>query len=347
MLRRRSVSRTLRAMTTFLGAVAALIADLHRSELPPDARIAEVAQRQAGRIHRFQLLALGVDEGQIAHRILVGRLHHVPGHPGVFAVGHAARTFDTAVWDAALLGGEEGRISATTATVIQGVEARRRGEPVHLIVPRGSLAGGRRGATQVHWTRNEDPLDVEVLPNGLRVSSLPMAFVELAGIGTDRRLRAALRQAERRGWLDRAAVLAACDRSRGRKGASALRRVLSDPLATRTRSGFEDEVVAFCRARGIRLPIVNAKFWVPGRLRPIEADFAWIDARYMIEADGPDHDTGLQREDDDERDLLLKAAGWKVDRLRRNHLRGRPDFVERMILGGLGEVAVPIAVPHR
>jgi hypothetical protein len=51
-----------------------------------DAGIARVAARQHGNITRRQLLDLGLDDGAIACRLRIGRLHRA--HRGVYSVGH-------------------------------------------------------------------------------------------------------------------------------------------------------------------------------------------------------------------------------------------------------------------
>src|SRR3954453_23137233 len=51
-----------------------------------DAEIGELARRQHGVVGRQQLLAMGLGEDAIDHRLVIGRLHRV--QDGIYAVGH-------------------------------------------------------------------------------------------------------------------------------------------------------------------------------------------------------------------------------------------------------------------
>ena len=53
-----------------------------------DVLVARLATRQSGVVGRKQLLALGLTEGDIRHRLATGRLNRI--HQGVYAVGHEA-----------------------------------------------------------------------------------------------------------------------------------------------------------------------------------------------------------------------------------------------------------------
>jgi hypothetical protein len=76
-----------------------------RSKLHPrsaDHDIAALAAGQGGVVSRVQLLALGLAPSAIDRRLAGGRLHGVPGHRGVFMVGHTARSPRTMLWAAHL-----------------------------------------------------------------------------------------------------------------------------------------------------------------------------------------------------------------------------------------------------
>ena len=72
--------------------------------------LAELASQSHGVVTRRQVLAAGITSHEIAHRVRTGALQRV--HPGVYRVGHRARsveaTFLAAVWacgDGAVLSG--------------------------------------------------------------------------------------------------------------------------------------------------------------------------------------------------------------------------------------------------
>ncbi|HWG27792.1 type IV toxin-antitoxin system AbiEi family antitoxin domain-containing protein, partial [Actinospica sp.] len=50
-----------------------------------DAEIARLAELQRGLVHRSQLIAAGISEEAIRHRLRIGRLHRL--YPGVYVVG--------------------------------------------------------------------------------------------------------------------------------------------------------------------------------------------------------------------------------------------------------------------
>ena len=76
---------------------------------------------------------------------------------------------------------------------------------------------------------------------------------------------------------------------------------------------------------------VGAKF---RRQHPVEtyiADFACIEAKLIVEVDGLSHDDAEQRAYDETRTAALKAAGWRVLRLRDADVLSDPASTERAI----------------
>src|SRR3954470_8884017 len=61
------------------------------SDQPPLERaIAALAEIQHGAVALYQLIALGLSERAVRHRVAAGRLHRI--HRGVYAVGHPLLT---------------------------------------------------------------------------------------------------------------------------------------------------------------------------------------------------------------------------------------------------------------
>ncbi len=54
------------------------------------------------------------------------------------------------------------------------------------------------------------------------------------------------------------------------------------------------------------------------------ADFACLEVRLLIEIDGIAHDMGDRPERDDQRDILLKADGWRIIRIAAQRVLAEP-----------------------
>jgi hypothetical protein len=93
-----------------------------------------------------------------------------------------------------------------------------------------------------------------------------------------------------------------------------------------TESDKEDLFLEVVRSAGLPDPeqqvdMSDREGWI-GRV-----DFLYRHHRLVIEIDGPDHDTPLQREADAERDARLEAEGWTVLRIRWSDLYADPEGV--------------------
>jgi predicted transcriptional regulator of viral defense system len=82
-------------------------------------QIAALAARQHGVVSRAQLLALGLGQGAIDHRVVRGLLH--PVHRGVYAVGHSVLG-PRGQWLAAVLAARPGAVlSHSSAAALWGI----------------------------------------------------------------------------------------------------------------------------------------------------------------------------------------------------------------------------------
>lgn len=75
----------------------------------------------------------------------------------------------------------------------------------------------------------------------------------------------------------------------------------------RIRSMLEATILSACRTHGLPIPGVNVS------LLDYEVDFLWPEARFVVEADGPQHERE-QRESDNARDIDLARNGYLVRR---------------------------------
>ncbi|MGI8512388.1 MAG: endonuclease domain-containing protein [Solirubrobacteraceae bacterium] len=159
-------------------------------------------------------------------------------------------------------------------------------------------------------------------------------LVDLATLLTTRELEDAVGEATARGLVDpqqlHTALAVAVLRGRG---AARLKATLErhDPGNARTRSKLERAFLKLCRERGLGRPQVNEE------IEGFEVDFAWPERRLIVETDGwAFHRTRTAFDNDRDRDLRLRAAGWDVRR-----------FSYRQILDKPGRVAADLSRPAR
>jgi len=169
--------------------------------------------------------------------------------------------------------------------------------------------------TPADWTRKD----------GIPVTSVPRTLIDLAAIAGPRELTKALEQAERLRLFDLRAFEELLGRSRGRRGARALRQALAEltDQPPDTRSPLEEEFLDFCRERNIRPPQLNvviAGFCV---------DAAWPDKKVVVELDSRTHHTGIHAfEEDRRRDAKLQVAGHRILRVTRHRLTREADDLQ-------------------
>src|SRR6202045_2481733 len=95
--------------------------------------VARVAGRQFGRISWIQLRALGVDNRTINRWLATGYLFRVL--PGVYAVGHRAKTTEADLFAAVLYAGPGAMLSHATAAWWVGL-VKSRPYMIHVSTPR-------------------------------------------------------------------------------------------------------------------------------------------------------------------------------------------------------------------
>lgn len=119
----------------------------------------------------------------------------------------------------------------------------------------------------------------------------------------------------------------------GRRGGAVISRVLAEHQAgtTRTRSEFEERMLALCRGFQLPAPLVNEE--IEGYI----ADFVWLEERVIVETDGwQAHGTRRAFESDRLRDADLIAAQWRPLRLTWKRLTTEEDGVAAQLKRVLG-----------
>ena len=183
--------------------------------------------------------------------------------------------------------------------------------PIEVSVPEVSreLTGVR-----VHRTRMLDPQDFTVV-DGIPVTSVARTLLDLAAVLSPADLEVAIDRAERSGLFDLNAVVDVLERARGKKGASALKRVVAAYESSTQRSELERSFKQLLNpASDIPSPFFNAL--TDGETGTHEVDALWENHKLAVQLDGfAFHRTRRDREKDALSDADLELAGHRVMRL--------------------------------
>lgn len=187
------------------------------------------------------------------------------------------------------------------------------GEPVDASVPGN---GGRRrgGGIRLHRSLTLLPADV-TLRGGIPVTTPARTIADL------RRAAAARRPG----------ALSPPDLRRAIRQAEVLGLPLGDEIQSdRTRSDLEGDFLRLCRSRRLPTPEVNVPI---GRDL---VDFLWRDRRFVVETDSFQYHRGrIAFQDDRDRDLRLRTAGYEVVRFSEKQLNEEPERVAGTLVAAL------------
>jgi very-short-patch-repair endonuclease len=262
-------------------------------------RVVHLAERQWGVIADWQLEQCGVSRSAISRWVASGRLVRI--HPRVYALGHKALCTEGRLLAAILYAGPGAELShASAASWWQLIPYLPNTTDVTSPKQRRSLR-----AVRVHRAQHID----RVVHRGLPVTPVAKTLLDFASVAPFARIRSAVAEADFQRRLD----LEAIDELTGvgRPGSANLNRALRlhRPEYARTLSPLEDLLLDLCRRHRIPFPEVNVN--VCG----YKVDALWRTQRVVVEVDGrPAHDTHGQRERDHDRDLALRASGYRVCR---------------------------------
>jgi very-short-patch-repair endonuclease len=214
--------------------------------------------------------------------------------------------------------GDNAVLSHATAAAAWDLRPRGSGA-VHVTVP--STAGRkRRAGIRLHRSRTLPPGETTTV-RAIPVTTPARTIVDLARTLKGRPLEHVLDIAEQRRLIDFAEL-------HNRPIPTSLQAVLSRYAAgsTVTRSEMEERFIALCDDHGIERPKVNTS--IEGQ----EVDFAWRNAKLIVEVDGyAYHRSPSAFETDRERDVILALAGWQVLRFTWSQLTTRPAWVARAV----------------
>ena len=294
-----------------------------RRQLDIDHSIAALAGRRHGVISREQLRGLGLSPAAIDHRVRAGRLHVI--HRGVYSVGHRVLTIEGR-WIAAVLASGAGAVlshaSAAAAWELRPIGAGA----IHVTIP---ATPGRALRTGIRLHRSKMlALGHSTVHHAIPITTPVRTLVDIAATLKGRQLEQALDRAEQLRLVDFAELAQALAARPTRPGSPSLQAVLSRYTAgsTVTRSELEERFLALCDDHGLPRPETNT------RIKGIEIDFVWRDARLIVEVDGyAYHRSPAAFERDRERDVILTVGGWQVMRFTYAQITRRPAWVAAAI----------------
>jgi hypothetical protein len=284
--------------------------------------LAELAQRQHGRVAHRQLMALGFSRSAIGRRIDSGEL--VPVHPRVYAVGHATRTAEANWVGAVLAAGPGARLSHRAAAAAWEV---RRTSSGLVEVSICSRSRRRLRGVRVHQTRPFHPDDVAEL-DAIPVTSLARTLLDNAEVLPLRQVVRMIEEAERQQIFDLDAVERLLARSHGRHGLKPLTAALAEVNGEppRVNSDWERDFVDFCDDHAIPRPELNVI------VEGYEVDALWRDRKLIVELDSWTHHRHRRAfEDDREKYGVLQLADYVVLPLTWRRLERVPEEVARQI----------------
>jgi hypothetical protein len=280
----------------------------------PDLLIAELAAAQCGVVAATQLAIAGVARGVVQRRVARGGLIRL--HRGVYAVGHAALRAEGR-WMAATLAHMGAVLSHASAAALWELR-RSAGARIDVTAPR--LSGRPSPALRFHRARSLDARDITT-HHGIPTTTVARTLLDLAETLTMRQLERAVDQAHVLGLFDADALADTAQRNRGRHGLKPLGALLRahDPGSTLTKSELEELFLTLCATHGVPRPTVNQ------RIGDYTPDFAWREAKLVVETDGfATHGSPIAFDDDRRRDEWLTRHGHRVVRLTWRRVRDEP-----------------------
>ncbi|MDQ3758827.1 MAG: DUF559 domain-containing protein [Actinomycetota bacterium] len=263
-----------------------------------------------------ELRGCGLDREAVAWRSECGRLHRM--HRGIYAVGHPGVSLHGRFIAATKACGAGAALSHRAAAARNGfIEWSER--DIEVTVP-SSVTRVRPGI-QVHRSSLMTRADLMVR-DGILVTKPTWTVVALASVLSPGELRRAARNALALKRTSLPGLVAMLARVGPQRGTRALREILAKGAAP-TRSELEDVVFDLIVAGGFKVPEVNVRLCLEGRV--VIPDFRWPEQRLVLEADGAKwHDDALARVDDAERQALLERNGDTVMRIRWDEAVMRP-----------------------
>ncbi|HVL06921.1 MAG TPA: type IV toxin-antitoxin system AbiEi family antitoxin domain-containing protein [Acidimicrobiales bacterium] len=277
-----------------------------------DAAIATIAYRQHSLILRAQVLAVGMTDEMIRHRIAAGRWVRVAA--GVYRLAGVPVSWKQRAMAACLMAGTGAVVSHRSAAVLWGVSGFRPG-PLDITVPPGR--SNRNTLARVHRSTVEG-----VLRDRVPVTRPSRMLADLAGVVSGDLLEEA---------VDDVLCRRLC-RLPDLPTGGALGRVLAAWKGDGVAEGVaEMRVVRSLIAAGLPSPVRQYEIWVNG-VFIARVDLAYPPFRLAMELDGFRWHAGRRRFRSDRiRRNRVEAAGWRL-------LEAAPDDIDDLVAGAAAMV---------
>jgi putative AbiEi antitoxin of type IV toxin-antitoxin system len=270
-----------------------------------EAVLAEMAARSHGVVTRAQLLAAALTSDEIAHRVRTGALQRV--HPGVYRVGHRARsveaTFLAAVWAC----GEGAVLSGRAAAHVWGL--------IKGPAPAPEVTAPTKRRVEGVLTRRGEHVEATT-HRGIPITTVPRTLVDLAADLPLDALARACHEAGVKHHTTPAQVEAVLSKRPRVRGAGRLRAVTSGDVQV-TLSELERRFQKRLEDAGLPLPQTNKR--AHGR----RVDCRWPDHRLTVELDSYRYHRSRH--------------AWEQDRRREREARARGDEFRRYTHGDVVE----------
>jgi very-short-patch-repair endonuclease len=290
-----------------------------------DLAVARIAAVQRTMINTEQLAGCGLGKDAIAHRVKSGRFH--PEFYGVYSVGCGELPPLARELGALLACGRGSFLSHESAAFVWGLCETAPAEVDVSVV--GRCCESRHGM-RVHRIREIDTRELRRRED-LWVSSPARVCLEVAAASPSY-LPDIIDTGLAKRLLNRREIDAVLRRHRGRRGAARLAAFLGDESAmTITRSRAEKAFLKLIDDARLPRPLVNH------RLVRYEPDFMWPDQRLIVELDSYGFHGGPGAfQNDREKDLYYRDAGFDVLRFTRAHVVYEPAMVLVRLAQALG-----------
>ena len=272
--------------------------------------IAQMASRTWGVVTRAQLLAAGISDREIHHRLSTGALIRV--HPGIYRVGHTARSTEATYLAAVWACGPRAALSGRAAAHLLGLIRGRAAPP-----PPEVTAETNRRVSGVRTTRARTGLRPDVMTwRGIPVTTVARTIVDLAGRLSLNDLALACHEAGVQHRTTPGQVREVLSRRPNTKGARKLRLI------------FEGDAPALLSRleRGFRKLLTDADLPLPDFNRPaggrrVDCRWDWVPLTVELDSYTFHH----------------SRHAWEQDRRREREARARGDEFRRYTWGDVFE----------